>query len=383
MIVQPSSRLGDVKEYYFSIKLRELREMIAAGKPVLNLAIGNPNQPPHPSVIQAANQAISAEHTHGYQSYQGRPELRQAMAKYMQDSFGVALDAGTEILPLLGSKEGISHISMAFLNAGDKVLVPNPGYPAYRSVADLVQANWSYYDLVPENGWEPDWRHLESIEKGSVKILWTNYPNMPTGGKARLDIYERLVALAREKQFLIVNDNPYFRILSEEHLSILNVEGAKDVAIELHSLSKSHNMAGWRVGWIAGHAEYLSNILRVKSNVDSGTFYGVQEGAITALSLGKEWFNKLNNTYRERRILVEQIMDQLGADYQRDQVGMFLWAKLPDHVEVETLVDDLLYKKHIFITPGFIFGSQGERYIRISLCCDASMYEEALNRLRN
>lgn len=381
MIIQEASRLSTVKEYYFSIKLAEVREMISKGKQVLNLGIGSPDMKPSDATIDKLQAVAAAPDAHGYQSYAGIPALKSAISNYLQDVYEVSL-APKEILPLMGSKEAITHISLSFLDPGDKVLVPELGYPAYRAVAQMAQAKVQRFPMDENNNWEPDWQFLEDIEPGSVKLLWLNYPHMPTGTQGSLELLEKFVGLAKRKRFLLCHDNPYSRILNDQPLSIFQVAGAKKVAIELNSLSKSHNMAGWRVGWLAGDEEYVQTILKIKSNVDSGMFKGIQLAAIEALSNSKKWHDERNAVYKTRRDVVFRLFDKLGCVYDRDQVGLFVWARVPKNVHSATqLVDDLLYRKHIFVTPGSIFGPKGNKYLRISLCSPVETYEEALARL--
>ena len=383
MIIGQANRLNSVQEYYFSTKLKQIRRMRESGKDVLNLGIGNPDLSPSKETVDELSKQASQEGVHGYQSYIGIPELRKAISGWLNRTYGLDLDPESEILPLIGSKEGIMHISMAFLNEGDKVLVPNPGYPAYAAVAKLVNAEIINYDLVEENGWMPDLEFIRSINPGEIKIMWVNFPNMPTGATIDRETASELIGLAKEKKFLIVNDNPYSMILNNNPYSMLEIPGARDVLIELNSLSKSHNMAGWRVGWVAGEKDYLQTILKVKSNVDSGMFFPLQKAAVKALEQGKEWFEELNSVYRERKKLVLEIMDLLGCSYDKEQTGMFVWARIPDHYEkVEALTDQLLEEALVFITPGMIFGTKGERYVRISLCNTAETLEKALDRIR-
>lgn len=383
MIIQPANRLSDVQEYYFSKKLKEIRELNSSGKNIINLGIGSPDLAPSAETIEALVETAEQTNSHGYQSYTGIPELRNAISSWMASTYGVAFKAENEILPLMGSKEGIMHISMAFLNPGDKVLVPNPGYPTYTSVANLMDAEIELYDLDEENGWNVDVQRLKEKDLSKVKLLWLNFPHMPTGARADLEVLQELINLAKEKQFLIVNDNPYSLILNPTPRSIFNLEGSKEVCLELNSLSKSHNMAGWRVGWLSGAPEYISTVLRVKSNMDSGMFLGLQKAAVKALSNPMHWHEDQNNIYAKRRKLIEEIFDYLNVKYNPNSVGMFVWAKVPESVDsVEKLVDDILYKANVFITPGFIFGSNGERFIRASLCASQETIQEALSRIK-
>ena len=382
MIINPANRIKDVKEYYFSKKLAEIARLRGEGKDIINIAIGSPDLSPSPSTIEALIKKASEEGVHGYQSYKGIPELRSAIADWSGKIYQIQLDSDTEILPLMGSKEGIMHISLAFLNEGDEVLVPNPGYPTYSSVSNIVQAKLRHYDLRGDNDWEVDIDQLEKEDLSKVKLMWINYPNMPTGVKASTTLFKRLIKLAKDNQFLLVNDNPYSLILNEIPTSILSIEGAKEVALELNSFSKSHNMAGWRVGWLAGSKDYINTVLRVKSNMDSGMFLPVQHAAIEALSNTSQWHTEQNEEYRARRTFVWEIFDQLECTYDKEQVGMFVWAKVPENIKsVEEIVDSILYKANVFITPGFIFGSNGERFLRISLCTNQKLLKEALGRI--
>ena len=380
-IIPTSDRLGETKEYYFSIKLKELAELRAAGRPLISLGIGSPDLPPSPEVTAALTSSAERDDAHGYQPYTGRPELRRAFAGWFARYFNVTLDPAEEILPLIGSKEGIMHISMAFLNAGDEVLAPNPGYPTYRSATELAGGVVRAYDLTAEGGWLPDLDRLEADGLDRVKIMWVNYPHMPTGATAPPGFYERLISFARRNEILLVNDNPYAFILTESRQSILEIPGAKEVALELTSLSKAQNMAGWRIGAVAGAREYLASILRFKSNMDSGMFRPLQEAAVVALGLGPEWYANLNDRYRERRIVARQIMDALGCTYDSSQVGLFVWAKCPAGKSGYEVSDAALYDNDVFITPGGIFGSRGESYVRISLCSPVATLTEALHRL--
>lgn len=382
--IQTASRLGQVEEYYFSRKLREIAQMRAEGKDVLNLGIGSPDLPPAPEVIEILHQTSNSAGNHGYQSYSGIPELRQAFAGWYQKWFEVELDPNAEILPLIGSKEGIMHISMTYLEAGDEVLVPNPGYPTYSSVARLTGASIRHYSLSAETAWFPDLRALEKEDLSRVKIMWVNYPNMPTGTPASKAFFTELVEFARRNEILIVNDNPYAFILNDNPVSLLSVPGAMDVAMELNSLSKSHNMAGWRVGMLAGRKEFLDNVLRFKSNMDSGMFRPQQLAAAKALSLPESWYRDLNAIYTQRRAKVFALLDQLECTYKTDQVGMFVWAEIPDYyANGFTLSDKVLEMTHVFITPGGIFGSHGNRYVRVSLCSTEAVFTEALDRIKS
>ncbi|MCO6490599.1 MAG: aminotransferase class I/II-fold pyridoxal phosphate-dependent enzyme [Phaeodactylibacter sp.] len=383
LIIRPASRLGEVKEYYFSMKLREIARMRAEGKPVLNLGIGSPDLPPAQEVVDELSGWLGNNDVHGYQSYTGIPELRQAFAGWYAQWFGTPLDPEGEVLPLLGSKEGLMHIAMSFLEAGDEALVPNPGYPAYRAVSNLAGAAVREYPLEERLGWMPDLEALGRQDLSRVKVMWANYPNMPTGTQAPQSFLEELVAFARRHRILVVNDNPYAFILNREQRSILSVPGAREVALELNSLSKAHNMAGWRIGMLAGREDYLKVVLRFKSNMDSGMFKPVQLAAVKALQSPPEWYASLNAVYSERRESVFQLLDLLGCTYEKRQVGMFVWAKVPDrYASGYELSDEVLYNHHVFLTPGGIFGSQGDQYIRISLCSDGALYEEAIRRIK-
>jgi len=381
-MITTANRLASVQEYYFSRKLREVAQMVQKGHPVINMGIGSPDLAPHPEVIKALSNAMEHPRAHMYQSYQGLPELRSAIAAFYNKHYQVTLDPNTEVLPLMGSKEGIMHISMAFLNKGDQVLFPNPGYPTYAAVTKLVEAEPVLYNLTAANHWQPDFEALEALDTSRVKIMWINYPHMPTGTEAQAETFDRLIAWAKARNVLLVNDNPYSFVLTEEPQSILSRPGAMDVAIELNSLSKSFNMAGWRVGMLSGKAESIQAVLKVKSNMDSGMFFGIQQGAIAALKADNVWFESLNTIYSKRRKLVEQLATKLGAVYDPKSVGLFVWAKLPSGaVDAETFIDIILQEQHIFITPGTIFGSQGEGYIRFSLCVSEATIEEAIKRI--
>lgn len=381
-MIQTATRLNAVEEYYFSKKLREVRQMIAEGKPVINMGIGSPDLAPDASVIEAIQNAMFEDKAHEYQSYQGVPELRKGMADFYKNHFNVNLDFNSEVLPLMGSKEGIMHISLAFLNEGDAVLIPNPGYPTYASVTELVQAKPIYYDLSETTNWQPDFEALEKMDLSKVKLMWVSYPHMPTGKNGSLELFEKLVAFGKKHNILIVNDNPYSFVLNENPISILQVEGAKNVALELNSLSKTYNMAGWRVGMVVGNLTLIDAILKVKSNMDSGMFYGIQKGAIEALKLGKEWFDKQNEIYTKRRNLIFQLAKKLNCSFDKNSVGLFVWAKLPSEVKsAEQYIDKIVSKHYIFITPGTIFGSNGEGYIRFSLCVSEEKIQEAIKRI--
>ena len=381
--IKPAERLSLVSEYYFSRKLKEVAQMNAEGKDIISLAIGSPDMPPSKQTIQTLCEVASSPDTHGYQPTMGTPELRKAMADFYKRWYGVELNPATEIQPLIGSKEGILHVTLAFVNPGEEVLVPNPGYPTYTSLSKILGAKVVNYDLMEDNGWQPDFDQLESMDLSKVKLMWTNYPNMPTGGNARMETYERLVDFARRHNIVVVNDNPYSFILNEKPMSLLQVEGAKDCCIEFNSMSKSHNMPGWRVGMCATNPTFISWILKIKSNIDSGTFRGIQLAAAAALSNEAEWHREANiETYARRRKYAERIMDVLGCKYDPNQVGMFLWGRIPDsYSNCEELTERVLHEARVFITPGFIFGSKGERYIRISLCAKEEKIQNALERI--
>ena len=385
-MIQPADRLSLVQEYYFSRKLKEVAQMNAEGKDIISLAIGSPDMPPSPQTIDKLCEVAHQPNAHGYQPTQGTPELREAMCGFYKRWYNVDLDAKTEVLPLIGSKEGILHVTLAFVNPGDSVLVPNPGYPTYTSLSKILGANIVNYNLREDNGWQPDFDQLEEMmaNNSRIKLMWTNYPNMPTGGRAQRATYERLVKFALDHDIVVVNDNPYSFILSEEHLSILQVPGAKDCCIEFNSMSKSHNMPGWRVGLCASNAQFIQWILKVQSNIESGTFRGIQLAAAEAYNNDEAWHREYNiNTYARRRQYAEQIMDVLGCKYDPNQVGMFLWGRIPDDIQnVEDLTEKILHEARVFITPGFIFGSNGERYIRISLCAKEDKIQQALERIK-
>ena len=382
-MIQPAERLSLVQEYYFSRKLKEVAQLNAEGRDIISLAIGSPDMPPSKQTIEKLCEVAHQPNAHGYQPTQGTPELREAMSGFYKRWYDVDLDAKTEVLPLIGSKEGILHVTLAYVNPGDEVLVPNPGYPTYTSLSKILGAKIVNYDLREDNGWQPDFEELEKKDLSKVKLMWTNYPNMPTGGRARMDTYERLVAFAKKHDIVVVNDNPYSFILSEEHMSILQVPGAKDCCIEFNSMSKSHNMPGWRVGLCASNAQFIQWILKVQSNIESGTFRGIQLAAAEAYQNDEAWHREYNiETYACRRKWAEKIMDVLGCTYDPNQVGMFLWGKIPDSIKnVEDLTEQVLHQARVFITPGFIFGSNGERYIRISLCAKEDKIIEALRRI--
>lgn len=384
MEIDVAKRLQQTEEYYFSKKLREVDEMNRSGAQVINLGIGSPDLPPHPEVIETLQQQAALPQTHGYQSYKGAPQLRQAIADWYKTYYRVSLDPDSEILPLMGSKEGIVHICMTYLQEGDQALIPNPGYPTYASAVKLSGATPVSYELRPENDWLIDIDALERTDLSRVKLMWINYPHMPTGASANHEFFEKIVAFGKKHHILICHDNPYSFILNEQPLSLMEVPGAHQVAIELNSLSKSSNMAGWRVGMLIGHADRITQIMRFKSNMDSGMFLPVQLAAAKALQVGPAWYQNLNNEYRERRKRVYEIMDLLGCTYRTDQVGLFVWARIPQHYKDGfQLSDEVLYNKHIFITPGGIFGPVGDPYIRISLCAQNTVYQGAIDRIKS
>jgi aspartate/methionine/tyrosine aminotransferase len=383
-MIQPANRLETVQEYYFSKKLKEVAAMNAQGLDVISLGIGSPDMPPSEQTIKALCDSAPLPHVHGYQPYVGIPELRQGFADFYQKWYGVTLNPATEIQPLIGSKEGILYVTLALVNPGEKVLVPNPGYPTYSALSTLLGAQVVYYDLKEENNWEPDFEALEKMDLSDVKLMWANYPNMPTGANASEALFQKLVQFAQKHQIVVVNDNPYSLILNKKPLSIMQIEGAKECCIELNSMSKSHNMPGWRVGMIAANATFIGWILKVKSNVDSGMFRPMQLAAAAALHNDDTWHEAMNiELYAQRRAVAEQIMDALGCTYRKDQVGMFVWGKIPDALaDVEQLTEKILHQAKVFITPGFIFGSNGARYVRISLCATQEKLTQALERVR-
>lgn len=382
--IKPASRLDAVQEYYFSRKLKEVARLNAEGQDIISLAIGSPDQPPSPQTIDKLCEVAHDPSAHGYQPTMGTMELRKAMANFYHRWYGVEVDAASEVQPLIGSKEGILHITLAFVNPGDEVLVPNPGYPTYTSLSKILGAKVVNYNLDEDNGWQPDFEELERRDLSRVKLMWTNYPNMPTGGDARMETYRKLVDFARRHDIVVVNDNPYSFILNEHPLSLLQVEGAKDCCIELNSMSKGYNMPGWRVGMCVSNPQFISWILKIKSNIDSGTFRGLQLAAAEALTTNtEEWHREYNiNVYRRRREIAERIMHALGCTYDDSQVGMFLWGKIAGkYANAEQLTERVLHEARVFITPGFIFGSNGERYVRISLCAQDDKMLEALRRI--
>ena len=383
-MIQPAERLNNVQEYYFSRKLKEVARMNAEGKDIISLAIGSPDMPPSPETIEKLCEVAHDPDAHGYQPTSGTPELREAMAGYYKRWYGVDIDPRTEIQPLIGSKEGILHITLAFCNPGDKVLVPNPGYPTYTSLSKILGQEIVNYNLREDKGWQPDWEQLEKMDLNGVRLMWTNYPNMPTGGNAMMETYIKLVRFAKKHDIVVVNDNPYSFIINEHPISLLQVLGAKDCCIELNSMSKSHNMPGWRVGLCATNATFISWILKIKSNIDSGTFRGLQLAAAQAYHNSDEWHHTANfQTYKRRRDIAEEIMKTMGCTFDTSQVGMFLWGRIPDsYKDCEELTERILHEARVFITPGFIFGSNGNRYVRISLCAKDEKMREALGRIR-
>ena len=383
-MIQPAERLNNVQEYYFSRKLKEVARMNAEGKDIISLAIGSPDMPPSPETIEKLCEVAHDPDAHGYQPTSGTPELREAMAGYYKRWYGVDIDPRTEIQPLIGSKEGILHITLAFCNPGDKVLVPNPGYPTYTSLSKILGQEIVNYNLREDKGWQPDWEQLEKMDLNGVRLMWTNYPNMPTGGNAMMETYIKLVRFAKKHNIVVVNDNPYSFIINEHPISLLQVPGAKDCCIELNSMSKSHNMPGWRVGLCATNATFISWILKIKSNIDSGTFRGLQLAAAQAYHNSDEWHHTANfQTYKRRRDIAEEIMKTMGCTFDTSQVGMFLWGRIPDsYKDCEELTERILHEARVFITPGFIFGSNGNRYVRISLCAKDEKMREALGRIR-
>jgi LL-diaminopimelate aminotransferase len=380
-MIEFAKRLDTVHEYYFSKKLREVRGLLLQGRPIINMGIGSPDLQPPLQVINAIQESLKDATAHKYQSYQGLPEFRNAVSEFYNKKYEVDLNPESEILPLMGSKEGIMHISLALLNEGDQVLIPNPGYPTYSSVSNIVGAKSIFYELDAANNWQPNLEVLEKKDLSNVKLMWINYPNMPTGAKAIKETFEKLISFGKKHSIVIVNDNPYSFILNDNPLSILKIEGAKEVALELNSLSKSFNMAGWRVGMLLGNEHFINQILKVKTQMDSGMFYGIQKGAIAALKLSNDWFSELNKVYIERRKLIWKLAEKLNCTFDRNASGMFVWAQLPEGKSSEKMVDELLYEKNIFIAPGTIFGTKGEGYIRFSLCVGEAQIKEAINRV--
>ena len=385
MKIQPADRLSLVQEYYFSRKLKEVAKLNAEGQDIISLAIGSPDMPPSKQTIDKLCEVASKPEAHGYQPTMGTPELREAMAGFYKRWYDVDVDPKTEVQPLIGSKEGILHVTLAFVNPGEQVLVPNPGYPTYTSLSKILGAEIVNYNLREDNGWQPDFDELEKMDLSRVRLMWTNYPNMPTGGNARRETYERLVAFAKKHNIVVVNDNPYSFILNDNPMSLLQVPGAKDCCIEFNSMSKSHNMPGWRVGMCIANPTFTSWILKIKSNIDSGTFRGIQLAAAEALNTNDDAWHKEYNVenYRRRRKIAEDIMTVLGCTFDPSQVGMFLWGKIPEkYANVEDLTERILHEARVFVTPGFIFGSNGQRYLRISLCAKDEKMAEALQRIK-
>ncbi len=383
MIIPLANRADQAQEYYFSVKLAEVRRLVAAGHDVINIGIGNPDMMPSEATLEALGQSAQQPGSHGYQSYKGIPQFRAAIARFYQHTYGVTLDPETEILPLIGSKEGITHLSLTFVNDGDTVLVPELGYPAYRAVSQMVGAQVVEYPLLEQQGWQPDWSAMTALVTERTKLIWLNYPHMPTGAPATRQLFEQAVRFAHDHKILLCHDNPYSLILNQRPpISLLSIDGAKEVAVELNSMSKSHNMAGWRIGWLSAAKPYVDAVLTIKSNVDSGMFLALQQAAVEALGNSDDWHAQRNAVYQDRLDAAKAFLDALDCTYSDDQEGMFLWAKLPDSIpSAEALVDDLLYNRHIFIAPGFIFGPKGERYIRVSLCMPKERIWQAVKRL--
>lgn len=382
-MIRFAKRLQSIEEYYFSKKLREVRNLVDQGIPIINIGIGSPDLPPPKQVVTAMTKSLNEAGAHKYQSYQGIPEFRNAISTFYKKYYNVLLNPDTEILPLMGSKEGIMHISLALLNQGDGVLIPNPGYPTYSSVSKLVGAKPIYYNLNEENNYKPNFKNLEKKQLSSIKLMWINYPHMPTGTNASKETLEEIIEFGKQHNIIIAHDNPYSFILTNNPMSILQIEGANDIALELNSLSKSFNMAGWRVGMLTGKKEYLNEILKVKTQMDSGMFYGIQKGAIAALQLSDKWFNNINATYEKRRKLIHELIKKLGLSCNEDSAGMFVWAKIPYNQKSEVYINTLLQKYNLFVAPGSIFGSQGEGYVRFSLCIDENEIKTAIKRIDN
>tara|TARA_Y100000816_G_scaffold291136_1_gene281584 strand:+ start:22 stop:1170 length:1149 start_codon:yes stop_codon:yes gene_type:complete len=381
-MIKPAQRLNDIKEYYFSTKLREISELNRRGKNIINMGIGNPDLSPPENVSNALEKATKDSGSHKYQPYKGINQLRMSISDFYRKNYNVSLDYDNNILPLIGSKEGIMHISLAFLNKGDKVLIPNPGYPSYKSITKLVGAEPLFYPLLEKNNWLPDLDSLKLLVSDNVKLMWINYPNMPTGKNSNIEFFKKIYDFAASNDILVINDNPYSFILNENPLSFLSVDSSFNHCLELNSLSKSHNMAGWRVGMVVGSKKNIDTILKVKSNIDSGMYYGIQKGAIEALCLNRSWYTSLNKIYRKRREIVYKICDKLKLTYDKNSSGMFVWAKIKSlDISSMEFVDNLLYNKEIFITPGSIFGTNGEGYVRLSLCLSQDKLKEALNKL--
>jgi LL-diaminopimelate aminotransferase len=383
MKMELAKRLNGIGEYYFSKKLSEIAELNKQGDAVINLGIGSPDMPPHPSVVEALKIEAAKPNVHAYQSYKGAEILRNAFAAWYKKWYGVELNAATEILPLIGSKEGIMHICMTYLNEGDEALIPNPGYPTYRSAVQLAGGKCVEYELKDTNNWLIDFDELEKKDLGKVKLMWVNYPQMPTGQLPTKELFEKIVAFGQKHNILICHDNPYSFILNEDPMSLLSIDGAKDVVIELNSLSKSHNMAGWRVGVLCGAKERVDEVLRFKSNIDSGMFLPLQFAAAKALGLEKGWYDEVNKVYKSRRKKAYELLNLLQCSYSKEQAGMFLWASIPGRFkDAYELCDDVLYKARVFITPGGIFGSAGEKFLRVSLCSPEEKFEASIERIK-
>ena len=380
-MITKSDRLNIIEEYYFSTKLKEVNSLIKKGKPIINLGIGSPDLQPPQEALEALKVSLTDQNANSYQSYNGLEDLRISISKFYNKHYDVDLDFTSEILPLMGSKEGIMHISLAFLNVGDSVLIPNPGYPTYAAATNLVQAKAIYYDLKPENNWLPNLKELEKLDLKKVKLMWVNYPHMPTGANCDINFFEELISFAKKHQILLVNDNPYSFILNHKPISIFNAEGSKDYCLELNSLSKTFNMSGWRVGMVSGNKANITNILTVKSNMDSGMYYPIQKAAIAVLNSPNSWFDKMNDIYHERRVLVKKLADSLNCEYDNKSTGMFIWAKINNNTKSKEFTNELLDKYNIFIAPGDIFGSNGEGYVRFSLCASKELITKAIIRI--
>ena len=380
-MITKSDRLNIIEEYYFSTKLKEVNSLIKKGKPIINLGIGSPDLQPPQEALEALKASLTDQNANSYQSYNGLENLRISISKFYNKHYDVDLDFTSEILPLMGSKEGIMHISLAFLNVGDSVLIPNPGYPTYAAATNLVQAKAIYYDLKPENNWLPNLRELEKLDLKKVKLMWVNYPHMPTGANCDINFFEELISFAKKHQILLVNDNPYSFILNHKPISIFNVKDSKDYCLELNSLSKTFNMSGWRVGMVSGNKANITNILTVKSNMDSGMYYPIQKAAIAVLNSPNSWFDKMNDIYHERRVLVKKLADSLNCEYDDKSTGMFIWAKINNNIKSKEFTNELLYKYNIFVAPGDIFGSNGEGYVRFSLCATKELITKAIKRI--
>ena len=380
-MITKADRLNIIEEYYFSTKLKEVNSLIKKGKPIINLGIGSPDLQPPQEALEALKASLTDQNANSYQSYNGLENLRISISKFYNKHYDVDLDFTSEILPLMGSKEGIMHISLAFLNVGDSVLIPNPGYPTYAAATNLVQAKAIYYDLKPENNWLPNLKELEKLDLKKVKLMWVNYPHMPTGANCDINFFEELISFAKKHQILLVNDNPYSFILNHKPISIFNVKDSKDYCLELNSLSKTFNMSGWRVGMVSGNKANITNILTVKSNMDSGMYYPIQKAAIAVLNSPNSWFDKMNDIYHERRVLVKKLADRLNCEYDDKSTGMFIWAKINNNIKSKEFTNELLYKYNIFIAPGDIFGSNGEGYVRFSLCATKELITKAIKRI--